>query len=139
MQIIPLLPVPAQTQRTLLNNQDVTLTVYERRAYAGKTPYPAVYIDVAISGVAILTGCLARNRVRCIRDSHLGLVGDLAFVDLLGSLDPVSSGFGTRWVLVYLEYELEGYVPPVIPPDMGLAAVDFNPADFGGDFLSGNS
>lgn len=95
MQIIPLAAVAAQTLKVVLGQQNCVLNVYQKST--------GMYLDVTLEGEVILTGVLARDRVRCIRQAYLGFVGDLAFMDTQGTEDPVYSGLGSRWVLMYLE------------------------------------
>ncbi|WP_160286398.1 Ig domain-containing protein [Pseudomonas knackmussii] len=95
MQIIPLAAVAAQTLKVVLGQQNCVLNVYQKST--------GIYLDVTLEGEVILTGVLARDRVRCIRQDYLGFVGDLAFMDTQGADDPVYSGLGSRWVLMYLE------------------------------------
>lgn len=95
MLVIPLQAVPAQTVRTTLAQQSVTIVV--RQISAG------VLVDLVSGGASVITGKLARDRLRLVRRPYLGFTGDLAFVDTQGTSDPDHSGLGDRWLLVYLE------------------------------------
>ncbi|SDK40756.1 Putative Ig domain-containing protein [Pseudomonas delhiensis] len=97
MQIIPLAAVASQTLKVVLAQQNCVLNVYQKST--------GMYLDVSLEGETILTGVLCRDRVRCVRQAYLGFVGDLAFMDTEGTDDPVFSGLGSRWVLMYLSPE----------------------------------
>jgi len=94
MQIIPLAAVASQTLKVVLAQQNCVLNVYQQST--------GMYLDVILEGETILTGVLCRDRVRCVRQAYLGFIGDLAFMDTEGTDDPVYSGLGSRWVLMYL-------------------------------------
>jgi hypothetical protein len=48
-------------------------------------------------------GVICQNWNRIIRSAYLGFVGDFAFWDTQGSNDPTFGGFGSRFLLFYLE------------------------------------
>lgn len=95
MQIIPLAAVASQTLKVVLAQQNCVLNVYQKST--------GLYLDVILEGDTILAGVLTRDRVLCVRQSYLGFVGDLAFMDTQGTEDASFEGLGTRWVLMYLE------------------------------------
>ncbi len=65
--------------------------------------YPAMYADVSIGGVQIITARLVRNIVPWMLSAkYQGFVGDLVIVDTLSNTDPVWTGLGTQYQLVYL-------------------------------------
>ncbi|ANI16657.1 hypothetical protein A9C11_22995 [Pseudomonas citronellolis] len=97
MQIIPLAAVASQTLKVVLAQQNCVLNVYQQST--------GIYLDVILEGETILAGVLCRDRVRCVRQAYLGFIGDLAFMDTEGTDDPVYSGLGSRWVLMYLSPE----------------------------------
>jgi hypothetical protein len=94
MQTVPIQPVPSQTLNITLNDQGVTLVIYQRST--------GLYIDIQVGTTVILTGVVCLNDVRIVRDAYLGFSGDLVFIDTQGQDDPVYTGLGTRWSLVYL-------------------------------------
>lgn len=59
-------------------------------------------MDLTVDGAVIMTGVICRDRVRIVRYTYLGFVGDLSFYDTEGATDPTHSGFGTRYQLLYL-------------------------------------
>lgn len=94
MQAVPLQPIPAQVLNISLGGQRCTLSIYQKST--------GLYVDVVVDGLAKRSCVLARDRVRLIRQTYLGFVGDLAFVDTQGSQDPEYAGLGNRFLLVYL-------------------------------------
>ena len=49
----------------------------------------------------IIAGVLCQNLNRIVRSLYLGFVGDFMFNDNQGDTDPVYTGFGGRYQLVY--------------------------------------
>lgn len=94
-QIIPLQPVPNQVVTVTLANQLCQINVYQK-AYG-------LFVDLYVSNVLIIGGVIAENLNRIVRSLYLGFVGDLAFIDNQGNLDPVYTGLGTRFSLAYIE------------------------------------
>jgi hypothetical protein len=95
MQIIPLNATPSQSMSVNLAGQDCRFSVYQRST--------GVYLDLFVSNNPIIQGVLCRDRSLLVRDTYLGLAGDLAFTDTQGLNDPEYSGLGGRFLLVYLE------------------------------------
>lgn len=95
MQIIPVQSVPNQTFSILLANQpcQITLTTRSRGLYA----------DLVIANEPLRLGVKCENKNRLIRYGYLGFIGDLWFFDTQGSLDPVYTGLGSRYLFEYLE------------------------------------
>src|SRR5487761_2042322 len=66
--------------------------------------YPAIYADVLIAGVPIVTCLLVRNLIPwLLAAKYQGVIGDLVVVDTLADTDPVWTGLGAQYQLVYLE------------------------------------
>lgn len=101
MLVVPTRPVPNQTFHVLLGGQDCTLNIYQRTT--------GLFMDVLVGGVQIIGGVVCQNLNRIVRSLYLGFIGDLAWVDLQGNLDPNFTGLGFRWFLVYLS-------PAEVPP-----------------------
>ena len=95
MQVIPLQAIPNQSVAVTLGGQSVRLRVYQN--------FYALFIDVSINEAPILQGAICLNQVRIVRSLYLGFIGDLVFIDNQGTSDPVFSGLGSRYSLVYLE------------------------------------
>lgn len=95
MLIIPLQAVPNQTLTVTLNNQVTQLNVYQT--------FEALFIDVLVENTLIIGGVIAENLNRIVRSLYLGFSGDLTFYDNQnGDLDPVYTGLGARFSLLYL-------------------------------------
>lgn len=92
-QIVPLQPVPSQTVAVTLNGQACQINVYQKDAY--------LYLDLYVGGALIIGGVVCWNANEIVRSGYLGFLGDLAFIDTQGSVDPVYQGVGSRFLLVY--------------------------------------
>lgn len=95
MQIIPLQPLPNQTLQVQLGTQPTVLNVYQ-------TLY-GLLVDVYVGPTLIAAGVIAENLNRIVRYAYLGFSGDLAFVDTQGDSDPVYTGFGSQYQLLWIE------------------------------------
>lgn len=92
MFIVPLKPVPSQTLQIGLAGQSALITV--------RTIGRLLYFS--LEGVAVTR--LVRDRVRQLIDSQYhGFIGEFAFIDTQGKDDPLYTGLGTRWLLVYYD------------------------------------
>lgn len=78
----------------MLNGQECTINIYQRST--------GLYLDLSLSGTAVLNGVVGRDRTLIVINSYLGFVGDLVWVDTLGTSDPSYNGLGSEWLLVYL-------------------------------------
>lgn len=98
MQIIPTQPIPNQTLQVQLALQPCTIDI--RQLLYG------IFVDVYVGGTLIIAGVLAENLNRIVRSAYLGFVGDLVFFDTeigVGGDDPIYTGLGSRFILIYLE------------------------------------
>lgn len=95
MQVVPTQPVPNQTLQVQVNDQPVALNIYQL-SYG-------LFVDVYVANALVIGGVLAQNLNRIVRSSYLGLVGDFAFVDVQDASDPVYTGLGDRYQLIYLD------------------------------------
>jgi hypothetical protein len=93
-QIVPLQALPNQQVQCQLGGQAVTLNIYQQ-AYG-------LYVDVYVGGSAIVQGVIAENLNRIVRSAYLGFSGDFCFWDTQGTSNPVYTGLGARYQLVYL-------------------------------------
>jgi hypothetical protein len=93
--IVPLLAVPNQTLAVPLANQNCRLNVYQKGS--------GLFIDVLVDDEPIILGVICQNANRVVRDLYLGFAGDFAFLDTQGVTDPVYSGLGDRYQLIYIE------------------------------------
>jgi hypothetical protein len=94
MLIVPLQPLASQVVQVMLGGQACTIAVYSKGG--------SLFADITVAGVALRTAQLCLNGVLLVRFTYFGFVGDLVFVDLQGDTDPLYTGLGTRYVLVYL-------------------------------------
>lgn len=95
---IPLRPLPNQTFQIQLADQACTLRVYQF-AYG-------LFMDVIVDDALIIGGVICENLNRIVRSLYLGFVGDFVFVDTQSGgkpEDPIFTGLGDRFRLVYLE------------------------------------
>jgi hypothetical protein len=95
MLVVPVQPVPNQTLSILLANQLCRLTL--------RTRWFGLFMDVSVNDAPIVQGVICQNWNRIIRSAYLGFIGDFAFWDTQGSVDPTFSGLGSRYLLFYLE------------------------------------
>lgn len=95
MLVVPLTSVPNQTLQVQLANQACTLNVYQFQY--------GLFMDVLVNGVLIIGGVSCLNFTRIVRSTYLGFIGDFAFLDTQGASDPVYTGLGSRFFLLYLE------------------------------------
>ena len=94
MQTIPLIATPSQTLKVSLNGQSCQINVYQKST--------GLFVDLLVNSALIIGGVLAENANRIVRSLYLGFQGDMVFVDTAGTSDPVYTGLGTRWILLYL-------------------------------------
>ena len=60
-----------------------------------------LFADVLYNGVPVSNGRLCLDRTDINPNRYNGLPQFLGFVDLQGQTDPVYTGFGTRYLLIY--------------------------------------
>ena len=94
MLVVPAQPLASQQLQTQLGTQAVTLIIYQN-AYG-------LFMDVYVGATLIIAGVICRNLNRIVRDVYLGFIGDFVWVDTEGSADPVYTGIGSRYQLLYL-------------------------------------
>lgn len=106
MQLIALSPVPSQLVQAVLNNQSVSLSIYQ----LGFPPVAELYCDLQSNGTPIancrkcraFSGSATESAPFLLLDSaYWGFQGDFLFLDTQGDEDPQYSGLGDRWQLVY--------------------------------------
>lgn len=95
MQVILLRAVPNQTLAVPLAGQNCRLNVYQKTG--------GLFMDVRLNDQPVILGVICQNANRIIRDLYLGFIGDFAFFDTQGSDDPIYTGLGNRFQLVYIE------------------------------------
>lgn len=115
MQSIPLLAVPSQTLSVVLAAQNTQINLYSLQtpgdilnpANSSATTelqgYPALYADVLLAGVSIIACRIVRNGIRWLLDAgYQGYSGDFVMVDTQANTEPVYTGLGGQYQLVYL-------------------------------------
>lgn len=95
MLVIPLNAVPAQRVSVTLALQPCSIKLYQKTT--------GLFIDLSVNDTLIIGGVICEDRNRIVRDSYLGFIGDLEFIDTQGLADPDYTGLGSRFLLVYLE------------------------------------
>ena len=95
MLIIPTIPFASQSFNVTLSGQAVRLDIYQRST--------GLFANIWLAGAMILGGVLCLDRNWLVQSAYLGMPGDLQFADTQGTTDPVYSGLGTRYLLVYVE------------------------------------
>jgi hypothetical protein len=93
MQVVPLQPTANQTLQCQLNGQSCTIDVWQ-------TAY-GLFFTLYVGTQLIKASVICENLVALIREAYFGFSGDFAFVDTQGTSDPVFTGFGTRFILIY--------------------------------------
>lgn len=90
---IPLSATPAQTLSVYLGAQRCRINVYQRLT--------GLFVDLYVNDVAVITGVLALNLVKVVREAYRGFAGDIFFLDTQGADDPTYDGLGSRYQLVW--------------------------------------
>jgi hypothetical protein len=102
MQTIPIQPVPSQQFQVTLDGQLCAFSIYVKNQ--------CMFFDALVNGAAISYSVQCKNLVNLIPTAYLGFTGLLVFNDTQGTSDPVYTGLGSRWVLLYLDAaDLEVY------------------------------
>lgn len=93
--LVPLSQVPSQSVNVVLNGQPCTIDL---RLLGGRQ-----YFSLSVNGNVICRNVLTVNLSRIVRAAYTGFVGDFVVVDTQGDEPPEYTGWGTRWLLLYLE------------------------------------
>lgn len=98
---VPLQTLPWQRSSITLADQPCRISVRQRLF--------GLFFDLYVNDVLLVAGVLCQNDNLLVRSSYLPFLGDLAFTDTQGTDDPVYTGLGDRWRLLYFEAsELHG-------------------------------
>jgi hypothetical protein len=95
MQLIPISAIPSQTFNVVLASQNCTISIYQKTT--------GVFCDVVCNGIPICYASICLNNSPIVLNTYNGFIGNLSFVDTIGSNDPVYTGFGSRYQLLYLQ------------------------------------
>jgi hypothetical protein len=90
---IPLQPAPSQIVKVVLGNQNCQIFVYAKDQ--------GVFVDISVDDTAIVNCVIARNMVQIVCREYVGFSGNLFFVDNQEAADPLYTGLGSRWSLIY--------------------------------------
>ena len=83
-------------------NQAFSCVLDDQRAQIALTTTDyGLFADVSYQGVSVAAGRLCEDRTDLNPDRYRGLPQFLGFVDTQGATDPVYTGFGTRYFLIY--------------------------------------
>jgi hypothetical protein len=93
MLVVPVLTLPNQQVQASLNNQAVMLNIYQYDY--------GLFTDVYLAGSLVIAGVICWNLNLIVRDVYRGFIGDLAWFDSQGTSDPVYTGIGSRFLLMY--------------------------------------
>lgn len=94
MQLIPIQPVPSQQLQVVLAGQNCQLAIYQKPQ--------GLFVDLISNGVLISSAVIAQNLNVLVPINYTGFQGNLYFNDIQGSTDPVYTGLGSRYQLLYL-------------------------------------
>lgn len=92
---VPVQALPNQTLQVQLDGQSCTLNIYQFQY--------GLFMDVYVGAALVVAGVVCENLNRIVRSIYLGFTGDFVFFDTQGTDDPVYTGLGARFLLVYLE------------------------------------
>ena len=102
MQQIALQPVASQQTRVVLDGQSCAISVYVKNQ--------CMFLDLAVNGTQIASAVQCKNLVSLVPTAYLGFAGWLVFFDTQGKSNPIYTGLGSRWILLYLDSaDLEAY------------------------------
>lgn len=95
MLVVPLQALPNQVVTVTLGGQVCRIAVQQQDA--------GMFCNLYVNNVLMIGGVICENINRLVRDVYRNFIGDLIFLDTQGDADPVYTGLGSRWQLVYLE------------------------------------
>lgn len=94
MITVPLIPIASQTLEIILDNQEVTLSVYQRNE--------RLFADITVGIQPVLVGAICVNLQAINTFKSPYFTGKLLFVDTLGNEAPYYTGLGSRFELVFV-------------------------------------
>lgn len=97
MLTIPAAAIPSQKFTVSLAGQSCAISLYQKE--------PGLFMDVAVDNRPIISGVICLDRVKMIRQTYLGFVGDLVFFDTQGKTDPFYTELGLRYQLAWISPE----------------------------------
>ena len=91
--VVPLQPLANQEFSCVLDGQTAQISLTT-------TDY-GLFADIVYNGVVVINSRLCLDRTDLNPSRYLGMPQGLFFVDTQGTSDPVYTGFGTQYLLVY--------------------------------------
>lgn len=107
MVIVPLSPIPSQTLKVVLDDQDCQISVLTRGEH--------MYLDLTVDGTIVQQGALLLDYVSAIQIPTHSFSGTLAMFDTQGNEAPRYDGLGERWQLWYWSKGEEGAPVNLVP------------------------
>jgi hypothetical protein len=96
MLIVPVQANPNQAFNISLGGQQCLLSIFQ-------TDF-GLFMNLAVADTPIVSGILCENLNPIVREAYSGFIGDFVFFDTSGAgEDPIYSGLGGQFQLVYLE------------------------------------
>jgi hypothetical protein len=98
MLLVPTQAIPNQQFQVQLAGQACTIVLVQ-------TAY-GMFMTLYVGNSLIVASVIVENLNRIVRDSYLGFIGDFVFYDTQAAndpQDPVYTGLGSRYQLIYLE------------------------------------
>ena len=94
MLVIPVQALPNQQLQVQLGSQACTIEL-------AQTDY-GLFLTLSVGGSLVVASVICENLNRIVRSLYLGFSGDLCFIDTQGTTDPIFTGLGSRYQLLYL-------------------------------------
>lgn len=95
MNIVPIDAVASQRFTISLANQACQIELYQK--------VDGLFMNLFVNDVLVIGGVICENQNRIVRDRYLGFSGDFFFNDSQGSDDPVYTGLGSRFRLIFID------------------------------------
>lgn len=92
---VPLSAIPSQSVSIVLALQNCVINVYQKST--------GLYFDLTVNNAVVTVGRICRDADLLLDESYQGVIGNFCFIDTQGNEDPIYTGLGARWILVYLE------------------------------------
>ena len=97
MQQINLQSAPSQHLQVVLDGQNCAISIYVKNQ--------CMFFDLSVNGTQIAYAVQCSNLVSLVPTAYLGFTGWLVFFDTQGTDNPIYTGLGTRWILLFLDQE----------------------------------
>ena len=91
--IIPIQPLPNQTFFVSVNNQNCTINIFSK--------WTGLFFSLSVDNSPVVSSRIIRNKLPIVNLAYNGFIGDFYMLDTQSNDDPIYTGLGSRWVLVY--------------------------------------